>query len=264
MRRLVAGSWVGELGWEIMSWQGYLRKLAVEYEEVIVCAPTGHECFYSDFSHQYIAYDHNGMRDCWWTRKGTADHSAINAQLDALGGTRVTPARIPIEEQKFIQFGDTARGEMTDVLVHARASFGTRPGHTWPVEHWGSVLEALSRAGLRVAAIGSLDGAMCPVGALDWRGMAMQKLMDTMAATRLVVGPSSGPMHLASLCGTPHLVWTDRVWYSAIRANNRKRYETLWNPLSTPCRILDTQGWVPLPSTVLEEILYCLERFRRN
>jgi len=87
--------------------------------------------------------------------------------------------------------------------------------------------------------------------------------MDNMAATRLVVGPSSGPMHLASLCGTPHLVWTDQIRYSAIQVNNRKRYETLWNPFCTPCWVLDTQGWAPLPSFVLEEILYCLERFRR-
>lgn len=263
MRRLVAGSWVGELGWELMSWQGYLRKLAVDYEEVIVCAPSGHEPLYRDFNHQYIAYDHSGMRDCWWTSKGTADHSAINAQLDALGGTRVTPKHVLIEEQKFIQFGDTTRGELTDVLIHARASFGTRPGHSWPLAYWELLVDDLLRAELKVAAIGSMDGAMCPAGARDWRGMKMQQLMDNMAATRLVVGPSSGPMHLASLCGTPHLVWTDQVWYSAIRANNRRRYETLWNPFGTPCRIMDTQGWTPLPSCVLKEILYCLERFRR-
>lgn len=263
MRRLVAGSWTGELGWELMSWQGYLRKLAVDYEEVVVCAPTGHEPLYADFSTQYIAYDHTGMRDCWWTRKGTADHTVINAQLDALGGTRVIPRRISIEEQKFIQFGDTARGELTDVLIHARSSFGTRPGHSWPIEHWESVLEGLCRANLKAAAIGSMDGALCPAGALDWRGIKMQQLMDNMAATRLVVGPSSGPIHLASLCGTPHLVWTDQVRYSVIQVNNRKRYETLWNPFCTPCRVLDTQGWAPLPSFVLAEILYCLERFRR-
>lgn len=263
MKRLVAGPWTGELGWELMSWQGYLRKRAEDHEEVVVCGPSGHECLYSDFSTQYIVYDHTGMRDCWWTRKGSADHTEIVKQLDQLG-ERVKPTRFSIDEQKFIKFGNTSHELLTDVLVHARAPFGTRPGHAWPIDHWEILIADLARAGLTVAAIGSLEGAMCPSGAQDWRGMTMQKLMDAMASTRLVVGPSSGPMHLASLCGTPHLVWTDQVWYSAIRATNRRRYESIWNPLSTPCRIFDTQGWTPLPSCVLNEILGCLERFGRN
>jgi len=263
MKILVAESWVGEFGWELMSWQGYLRKLAPAFDKCIVCAPTGHECLYADFSTSYIAYDHSGTRDCWWTRKGTADHSEINKQLDRFGGTRITHGYIPIEDQQFIKFGDTKCGEMTDVLVHARGAFGTRPDHSWPLAHWNTVVEDLLRANLKVAAIGSRDGAACPQGALDWRGIPLSQLADNMSATRLVVGPSSGPMHLASLCGTPHLVWTDQSYYSAIRATNRLRYELLWNPLGTPCRVVERHGWKPPVACVLKEIIYCLERFRR-
>ena len=202
MKRLVAGPWTGELGWELMSWQGYLRKRAEGCEEVIVCGPSGHECLYSDFSTRYIPYDHSGMRDCWWTRKGSADHTEIVKQLDQLG-ERVKPTRFAREEQQFIQFGDVTNGELTDVLLHARSAFGTRPGHSWPLDHWNMLVADLQRVGLKVAAIGSREGAMCPAGASDWRGLSMRKLMDTMAATRLVIGPSSGPMHLAAAVGTP-------------------------------------------------------------
>jgi len=246
-----------------MSWQGYLRKLAPAFDERIICAPTGHELLYADFSTSYVAYDHSGIRDCWWTKKGTADHSEVNRQLDRLGGVRVTPGFIPIDEQEFIKFGDTKRGEITDVVIHARGAFGTRPGHHWPITAWNLVVEDLLRANLKVAAIGSKDGAMCPQGAVDWRGIPLGKLTDNLSATRLVVGPSSGPMHLASLCGTPHLVWTDRTWYSAIKATNRQRYERIWNPLATPCRVMDHDGWNPPAARVLQEIFYCLDRFRR-
>jgi len=259
---MVAGPWVGEFGWELMSWQGYLRKLSPAFDERIICAPAGHEFLYSDFSTGYVAYDHTGVRDCWWTRKGTADHEQVIGLLEQTG-QRITPGRVTLEEQAFIKFGDTLRGEMTDVLVHARGAFGTRPGHSWPIVHWNTVVEDLLRANLKIAAIGSKDGAFCPQGAIDWRGIPLSRLADNMAATRLVVGPSSGPMHLASLCGTPHLVWTDQAYYSALRATNRVRYERLWNPLGTPCRVMDRHEWKPPVACVLKEIIYCLERFRR-
>ena len=32
---LLAGPWVGEFGWELFCWQGFLRKLSKQYDKVI-------------------------------------------------------------------------------------------------------------------------------------------------------------------------------------------------------------------------------------
>jgi hypothetical protein len=52
-------------------------------------------------------------------------------------------------------------------------------------------------------------------------------------------GHSSGPLHLASLCGTPHLVWTNRKTYG-MGKTSREKYESWWNPLRTPVTVLDS------------------------
>lgn len=50
----------------------------------------------------------------------------------------------------------------------------------------------------------------------------------------LVVGSSSGPMHLASLTQTPHIVW------GGGRNDIRRRYLETWNPFNTPVDHLTT------------------------
>ena len=46
-----------------------------------------------------------------------------------------------------------------------------------------------------------------------------------MQKTRVVIGQSSGPMHLASLCRVPHAVWGHHRLY--------QRYADTWNPHKT-------------------------------
>ena len=50
MRRLIAGPWCGEFGWELMSWQGRIRELSRSYDETIVCSDDGHQALYADFA----------------------------------------------------------------------------------------------------------------------------------------------------------------------------------------------------------------------
>jgi len=54
----------------------------------------------------------------------------------------------------------------------------------------------------------------------------MEDLIAIFSLCRLVVGQSTGTMHLASLCGVPHVVWgSDRIGI---------RYKKTWNPFHTP------------------------------
>ena len=67
-----------------------------------------------------------------------------------------------------------------------------------------------------------------------------------MNKSKLIVGPSSGPMHMASLCGLKHLVWSTEY--------NRVRYERDWNPFKTEVIFHSDGGWNPNPETIKEII----------
>lgn len=265
-KRLVAGPWLGEFGWEVMSWQGFVRKAAVDYDEVIVCSREGHEALYSDFSSRFIPHQFAGLKDCWSV--GNVDVQSLNNlknYLRTLGGDVLKPTGlIPTAHQHMIPFGSKERGKRLgynfDMVIHARKPIGKRPGHSWPLHLWNQLVEKLSK--YRIAAIGT--EAFVPEGTVDMRGCGLQDTMDAMAATKLVIGPSSGPMHLASLCRVPHVVWTDNKVYSAIGATNRERYETIWNPLKTPVTVVDHAGWHPTADEVYRAVQERLEQWNKK
>jgi hypothetical protein len=61
-------------------------------------------------------------------------------------------------------------------------------------------------------------------------------------------------MHLASLCGTTHLVWTDQNFWGSCDGTNKQRYEKNWNPLQTKAVVIDAEGWNPSVKTVIDSI----------
>ena len=67
--------------------------------------------------------------------------------------------------------------------------------------------------------------------------------MDLLASARLCVGPSSGPMHLASLCGCTHLVWCGGPKGEWKRT--RAHYLKSWNPHGTAVRAYAHGSWQP-------------------
>ena len=266
MKRLVAGPCVSEFGWEIMNFQALVRKASRQYDETWVCAPEGHEALYADFHPLYMGHRicHQGVRDCW--RISGADSSAVNATeecLKSLGGDRLLPGPyVPIEKQEFIRFGNPGASPPHlghhSILMHARGRFGKRPECSWPQEKWDELVALLNRQNILCTAIGT--EALLPAGAADMRNIALQELVDLMSRPiiDLIVGPSSGPLHLASLCGLKQLVWADRRIYSAVGGTSRERYEHKWNPFRTACVVLDRWGWQPSPVTVFDAIMSAL------
>lgn len=262
MRRLVAGAWVGEFGWEIMSWQGFVRKAALKYDEVIVCSGPGSEALYSDFAHKYITHNIEGIRDCWYIRPTNSELvSRVFSHLKSLGGDLLMPSRyIPIDRQKFIHYGRPNQMPHYDVIFHARKPVGKWPGRAWPQKQWDDLSRRLKAAGLRCACIGT--EAYVPAEAINLTSLTLQEVMDLIAAATMVTGPSSGPMPLASLCGTPHLVWSDKKVYVAIGCNNRQRFEKVWNPFGTACKVLDDYAWQPPVDVVATEIVRCFDQWK--
>jgi ADP-heptose:LPS heptosyltransferase len=85
----------------------------------------------------------------------------------------------------------------------------------------------------KIAFIGTKEESYCPDRAADLRGVGLSRLADVMASSSLVMGGSSGPIHFASLCGTPHLTW------GGYRLRTFFRYAWDWNPFQVPCHIFE-------------------------
>ena len=62
--KLLAGPWVGEFGWELFGWQGFLREHVQKnkYDEVIIASRPGHEVLYSDFCTKFLPCEVNSKK----------------------------------------------------------------------------------------------------------------------------------------------------------------------------------------------------------
>ena len=243
---LFAGPWVGEFGWELMNWQGLLRALRPRYGRIVVCARESSRALYEGVADGFVPHAIRGQANAH-VAFDVRNPEELRRVLEAIppGADHLPPlAHVPAEAQAFVRLGDPARAAgRVDVLVHARGREAV-PGRNWSAAKWMELLSVLDGAGLRVGAVGLAADTLDLPGIADFRDRPLGAVMDLMAAAQLVVGPSSGPMHLASLCGAPHLVWTDRRTYG-MGKTSREKYERWWNPLGTPVRVLDEAGFDP-------------------
>jgi len=252
---LFAGPWVGEFGWELMNWQGFLRKLAPRYQRVIVSCRAGQEALYADFAHEFVLHDIRGEANCnRLLRLDTPEELARVLALVPPGADLLRPlGSQPHERQHFVKFGVARTDLATDIVIHPR---GRDHGsdRNWSRENWQRLFELLAPLGLRIGCIGLSNATQKLEGDfIELRDRPLLETLDVLASTRLVVGPSSGPMHLASLCGTPHLVWADLQRY-ARGQTSRIKYESTWNPLGTKALVLDQWGFQPPPEAIAREI----------
>lgn len=248
MAKLFAGPWVGEFGWELFGWQGYLRKIAKDYDEIIICSRSGHEVLYEDFMTQYVPEDPKQTETDMAGLKGYVYKNIHDKYLEK-GETWIQPTRYHKEEQEFIKFGAPKEGMEYDVLFHARHTPKHGTGlRNWPLHKWRSLADHLK---CKIGCIGSIDASLLIEDTDDLRGTPLYELADVLASSKLLIGPSSGPIHFGSLCGTPHLVWGRQAGYVF---DNKDRYETIWNPLNTPIHFIPDMGWDPSVQTVLNAI----------
>lgn len=234
---LILGPWVGEFGWEIV-FSGLARKLSEKYQKTIICTFPGREALYMDFA-EVITHRIKGVSDCVSIfnadSKTTKD---AHKEMMEIARTRFGGNCVLIHPrdvfQNFSAFEDDVKkvgkyvvldssfnSPRFDLVVHARNRLDNGVNRNWGLKRWNDLCSRLSLQGYKMAAIGF--SSHCPTGCEDYLGLELDQTIGMMRKSRLVVGESSGPMHLASLCRVPHLVWGDS-------ANNlRRRYEETWN-----------------------------------
>lgn len=255
MSKLFAGPFVGEFGHELFCWQGVLRNLATSYDYVTVACMTGKDILYKDFADEIITYNpqkyipngpyNYGQTDEFPVPTYDCDYIGPNTQLTEYHGSR-NGIFEPNLKQTFFKYGLQDSNETTyDYIIHARSTNKVNTGfRNWSIDKWVELCNNLEG---KIASIGTEAGAYHIEGTNDLRGMSLERLCTILHKSGVIIGPSSGPMHLASLCGLPQVVWSGD-WY------NKKRYEKDWNPHNTKVNYLKTNTW----DISVEEVLSCL------
>lgn len=260
MKTLLAENWVGEFGHELFAWQGYLRKLSRQYDKTVVAGRFLNKYLYSDFCSDYLPFDPNGTET-----DGHRLHDLTEQfhGFDGVEGDIVKAVgHYNSEDQEFIRFGKVTKNLDYDIVVHARSTNKCNTGYrNWNRENW---LQLFARfPGCKVAVIGRGASAhfffeeedlFKNIAIKNYLDIPLEKLANIFASSKVCAGPSSGPMHFASLCGCPHVVWSAKKKETVTIMENRDRYESVWNPFQTPVTVLDHEGWQPSVHVVAKAI----------
>ena len=252
---LFAGPWVGEFGWEAMNWQPFLRWLAPQYKKVIVCIRKGNDALYQDFAHEFVEHQIQGDSNCNQivNVENLEEYDRIKKMVSSDWDWLKPVGWQPEKRRVYKVFGTSQADLQTDILFHPRGrNWGQ--DRNWKQDKWKKCVDTLTKQGYKLGCIGLTSATQKVAGEyIDYRDVSMHQVILLMASTKLVVGPSSGPMHLASLCKTPHLVWADQKKY-ARGSLIRERYESSWNPFQTQAIIVDEYGFNPKVDVVLNQV----------
>lgn len=272
-KTLLVTPYLGEFGWELMNWQGRVRRLATsgEFNRVVICAPADRRPLYADLGGDAGAIfcpvermelageasedhrvDHDGtsiapevLRDI---AVSLAHRASCHLELDREGFDLFCPDfrsglwSTHVDAQQFAEIRAASRVTTDIVLVPRvrRLAAERNSSSDW----WAELAGRLEARGLIVE---TYQAPMC-------------RAIVQLSRARLAVGASTGGLHLASLCRCPHFVWGSgsEIRWTRMQITNRQRYETVWNPLGTPC-VYDECGWQPTLSYVEERVLRALD-----
>lgn len=240
MAKLWAGPYVGEFGWELFHWQGWLRKYCTTLAgtEILMACREGHEYLYQDFADKVITYqDVPGESDCEKNLGFVYDErhkQHVGPKDQVILPWKTSYFQPSLDQQRFAPLGEWDRDTPRfDVILHARNTNKYGTGYRdWSKEKWCSLVKSLSGEKLLVASMGTVEAALHVPGTTDIRGLPLRDLCSHLRMAKIAVGPSSGPLHLATLCQCPHIVWTGPH-------KNVERYQKLWNPFETTSRVVE-------------------------
>lgn len=250
-RKVLAGPFVGEFGWELFCWQGFLRKMRSHYDHMTVISRVGKDILYKDFADEFIPVDISTANVNMYI-----NHGSHPAQIvDYYKGMNEYTDFIPYDsfktrwwldpqaalKQQFIKFGGgTPTARPVDILIHVRDAHhcGTEfrnwriANARWYV-HW-----AISK-GFSVACVGKRGTSLYIENTLDYRNFSLEEEVNLFSKCSVVVGSQSGPHHLAMLCGTPVITWQTK-------AEHAVRLQKYWNPFNVKTWVnypLDNSYW---------------------
>tara|TARA_Y100000593_G_scaffold83248_1_gene156758 strand:- start:1101 stop:1955 length:855 start_codon:yes stop_codon:yes gene_type:complete len=279
-KSLFAGPFVGEFGHELFCWQGILRAAAKNFKHITIVCKTGHDYLYQDFADTIINYNPQSNIPIGSYNKGLTKnypkppknfkgkYFGPNIRLaDEFKDGTMRFYKKKFNEQLFIKYGRNEACTRYNYIIHARHMFRDNvikklcthlhqrqsiintKKRNWPKENW---VELVSQLKGRIACIGTQKDALHIEGTDDLRGKDLSFLCNVLASSDIIIGPSSGPLHLASLCGTSQLFWHGDP-------KNTQKYNKTWNPFGTKAFEIKSENWNPSTQEVLDKILHIYE-----
>jgi len=257
MKILYAGPWAGEFGWELCSWNPRIRKLAEGYNRVIVEGPSTSEYLY-EFADEYIINNtkpntSDGYKGETTKSAGSRENATIvRPNWELMGKPEMKLLKGSYQansEKKWRCLAPENPIEVAEVLCSFRPVKRYRGrvlnDKEYPKKLCTQLVGELMIRGFSVACIGGSSNYYIP-GTIDLRGKPLEEQCSAIAASKVVLGPSSGPLHLAALCNTPHVVWYNRP----NQVTSYARYRDHWNPFNTPHTYLKQQ--IPTPQQIAD------------
>lgn len=258
MNAVYFGPWVGEFGWELCWWNPMIRHYSRQYGFTTVSAPESSRYLY-EFADVFIPLKTKGIT--YWEGELEGKPPIVIEQFymtpeHEFARYRDEPDRVSAR-RSWRSLAPENPVKVADILCAFRPNKHIRdkliPGKEYPFQKCKEVVNSLVDKGLSVACFGGKEN-YCPIRARDLRGMSMEKLCAAIAGAKCVIGPSSGPIHLASLCECPHVTWIASPHHTL-----EQRYTKLWNPFNTPVKFI-CNSRLPSPDEVVQHAETLLEQ----
>jgi len=258
---LIGGTHI-DFGW-LLQFVARSRVKSELYKHIIVACEEQYVYLFKDFAHKFEFYKPpNGIRDRWlFNGKPPLPPKEIlrkykNVKLFYPNEDRCKRKNVSWFKYGTFQIADVQPDSV--ILIHARnlpkVHYDKKHGiRNWATEKWENLVSAFPDH--EKYCVGTTSGARHIKGTIDIRGIPLEDLCNRMSNAKVIVGESSGPLHLASLCACPQVVITHAIKEDSLGGKyNRNRYETLWNPFNTKVTVLDKWSWNPKVETVIEAV----------
>ncbi len=265
-KELIVVPYIGEFGWELMNWQARIRWLGRfgGFARIIVCATP--EC-----RRQYVDDNANGhtlfcpMPPCDVPGRANDDHRLDRDNRPIAPSTLAQCLRTHVQSVCEHLGIDTSGAELFT------PSYRSMMWPTTPAYQWFTSLRLPGHVTTDIVLVPHYRGLATErnrpeswweelAAKLRLRGLTIEiyeprtdKAIAQLSRCRLAVGASTDGLHLASLCCCPQYVWGSgcEKRRTRMKITNRQRFETVWNPLGTPCRY-DECGWRPPMERVID------------
>lgn len=277
---LVVGPFLGELGWEIISWQPMVRSLFMQgrHERCIVFGKPGRSLLYPFAEYIDVPDLPKYEEECLlWS---SIDQQR-KAELDAIGsqclakGKELTKGSAGwfwydrlngvfnqlnyMQGRPDVLYGDGSapvdweRGKLHVVLcVRDRELSSFRNYH---YADWYTLADSLVKDGHQVVVIGMVRGDdwEMPDGVTDLTNRTtINDCVNLFQGADVAVGANTGIIHLACRCGTAHVSWGQQPQDNGIDKVRQRLAETNWT--GAFYHGIHDQGWSPPPRLVQDEV----------
>lgn len=268
MRILYLYPYYGEVGWELFNWRSHARFVCQEqgpFDHRFAVVRAGHEGIYNGLIYEFDTFTEH--EDCTegnafvLHRPDAYDHykahcQRCNKQVAKLRkhGHEVVPVRLPLSKYRYFRYkmrhrlfeilqpyperlAHWQRQITPTALIFALRWINRSTKKNTPEHLYQAAADWADKCGRQFVTVGKRSHPM----KFSQRGLALmdQTTLDDLIAIYhlggMVIGSSSGPMHLASVTCTPHVVW------GGGRNDVRARYLKEWNPFKTPVDYLTTK-----------------------